>query len=470
MSVDNALQLVVFDVDGVMTDGRFVYTAEGKVSKTFGPDDGDALKVLRRHVDVAFVSADGRGFPITEKRIAVDMGHELALVSQGERLDWIAARAPLARVAYMGDSFTDIPVLKAVGTGITTSDALPGVQRAATYVTRRRGGDRAVAEACFYLLARAPGPDRMGGDPVIELPAGAERNPRLAALAAQSARWPSTQIGDRRGERQRRRRGRRAGPGARRLADADRQPPPGRRRGVRRRLRRGLHAAGAGRARARAPTTRGRVVVCRDHGGPWQGNGGYAATAEQAMDDARTSFFADLDAGFDLLHIDTSPSAAGRPTARRQGAAARALRRLLAAPPRERGTDDRVRGRRRGAGQRRRRASTRRARCWSRWPSSAQRHGRAAAAVRRRPDRHQGDGAPQRRLALGAVPDRRADAGADPAAAGDGAGRASRARTCASTTPTTSPTRSSAGTRCSASTRRTSRPSTASRRRSACSR
>jgi hypothetical protein len=63
--------------------------------------------------------------------------------------------------------------------------------------------------------------------------------------------------------------------------------------------------------RVRPADARGRIVLCRDHGGPWQGTGGYAATAEQAMDDARTSFFSDLDAGFDLLHIDTSPSPPG---------------------------------------------------------------------------------------------------------------------------------------------------------------
>jgi 3-deoxy-D-manno-octulosonate 8-phosphate phosphatase (KDO 8-P phosphatase) len=152
------LALVVFDVDGVMTDGRFAYNStEGKAFKTFGPDDGDALKLLKAQVPVAFVSADGRGFPISERRIAQDMGHEIALVSQGERLAWIADRAPLDQVAYMGDSFTDITVLDAVGTGITTSDALPGVQRAATYVTGRRGGDRAVAEACFFLLVERLG-------------------------------------------------------------------------------------------------------------------------------------------------------------------------------------------------------------------------------------------------------------------------------------------------------------------------
>jgi 3-deoxy-D-manno-octulosonate 8-phosphate phosphatase (KDO 8-P phosphatase) len=157
MSDAPTLQLVVFDVDGVMTDGRFAYSTEGKVFKTFGPDDADALKVLNAEVDIAFVSADARGFPITEKRIGQDMGHEVALIGQKERLDWIASRVPLQQAAYMGDSFTDIPVLDAVGTGITTSDALPGVQRAATYVTRRRGSDRAVAEACFFLLTERLG-------------------------------------------------------------------------------------------------------------------------------------------------------------------------------------------------------------------------------------------------------------------------------------------------------------------------
>jgi 3-deoxy-D-manno-octulosonate 8-phosphate phosphatase (KDO 8-P phosphatase) len=153
----HALQLVVFDVDGVMTDGRFAYSTEGKIFKTFGPDDADALKVLKAEVDIAFVSADARGFPITQKRIGEDMGHEVALIGQKERLDWIAARAPLQHAAYMGDSFTDIPVLDAVGTGITTSDALPGVQRAASYVTQRSGSDRAVAEACFFLLTQRLG-------------------------------------------------------------------------------------------------------------------------------------------------------------------------------------------------------------------------------------------------------------------------------------------------------------------------
>ncbi len=58
--------------------------------------------------------------------------------------------------------------------------------------------------------------------------------------------------------------------------------------------------------RVRSRDHRNRVVVCRDHGGPWQGANNSAETSpELAMEEARMSFFADLDAGFDLLHIDT---------------------------------------------------------------------------------------------------------------------------------------------------------------------
>ena len=147
-----SLELVVVDIDGVMTDGTFQYSTEGKVLKTFGPDDADALKLLRAEVEVVFVSADKRGLPISAKRVVEDMGYELHEVPGATRVDWMAQRAPLEPVAYIGDSFTDIAALRAVGVGITTSDALPGVQRAADYVCGRPGARRAVAEACFFLL------------------------------------------------------------------------------------------------------------------------------------------------------------------------------------------------------------------------------------------------------------------------------------------------------------------------------
>ena len=58
-------QVLVLDVDGVLTTGQFLYTAEGKVMKVFGPDDHDALMLLRRHLPVHAVTGDRRGMPIT---------------------------------------------------------------------------------------------------------------------------------------------------------------------------------------------------------------------------------------------------------------------------------------------------------------------------------------------------------------------------------------------------------------------
>jgi hypothetical protein len=140
---------------------------------------------------------------------------------------------------------------------------------------------------------------------VIDLPAGAERNPRLAALAAQANACPSTQIGV----------------GVVSLNVVDAAVEIAQERDVslmliasRRQI--DIDELGGGyvagltpeglAARVRPRDRRDRVLLCRDHGGPWQGNGGLAGSPEQAMEEAQASFSADLEAGFDILHIDTS--------------------------------------------------------------------------------------------------------------------------------------------------------------------
>ena len=145
------VSVFVVDVDGVLTDGSFTYSSEGKVTKQFGPDDADALKVLRTFVDVHIVSADHRGFEISRLRVE-DMGFRLNLVPANERLEWIEGRWRLEHVAYMGDSFVDAPILRAVGLGLCPRDAHPVARRSANIITRHRGGRRAVAEACGILL------------------------------------------------------------------------------------------------------------------------------------------------------------------------------------------------------------------------------------------------------------------------------------------------------------------------------
>jgi 3-deoxy-D-manno-octulosonate 8-phosphate phosphatase (KDO 8-P phosphatase) len=90
----------ILDVDGVMTTGHFLYTAEGKVIKIFGPDDNDGLSLLKNNLEVRFVTGDKKGFAISHKRIVDDMKFPLELVSTIRRVDWIRERYALEVVIY----------------------------------------------------------------------------------------------------------------------------------------------------------------------------------------------------------------------------------------------------------------------------------------------------------------------------------------------------------------------------------
>ncbi|MBF0624221.1 MAG: HAD hydrolase family protein [Magnetococcales bacterium] len=144
----------ILDVDGVMTTGQFYYSEEGKLYKVFGPDDNDGLGLLKPHLEIRFISGDVRGFPITRKRIVEDMGYPLDQVSTTHRIDWIRQHYDPKQVIFMGDGIFDGHVLLEVGYGIAPANADPNAKRCAKFVTERRGGDRAVAEACLHILEK----------------------------------------------------------------------------------------------------------------------------------------------------------------------------------------------------------------------------------------------------------------------------------------------------------------------------
>lgn len=144
-------KVFVLDVDGVLTDGGFYYTTEGKVMKKFGADDNDALSLLRPYMEIVFVTGDKRGFDISNKRIT-DMHFSLELVSTIRRIDWIKERFNPEEVVYMGDGIFDHYVMKEVGYSISTADGDSHAKKHADYVTERVGGHRAVAEACLHLM------------------------------------------------------------------------------------------------------------------------------------------------------------------------------------------------------------------------------------------------------------------------------------------------------------------------------
>lgn len=148
------LKNLILDVDGVLTDGQFHYTVEGKSAKIFGPDDADAILLVKPFINVVAVSGDQRGFPITEKRVEEDMGLPLHQVSTFERVDWIKEKFNLDETIYMGDGVFDAMVFDKVAYAIAPANAFPPIKQYADFVTQAKGGEGAVAEACFHIMKK----------------------------------------------------------------------------------------------------------------------------------------------------------------------------------------------------------------------------------------------------------------------------------------------------------------------------
>ena len=147
-------KIFLIDVDGVMTNGQFTYTKEGKIMKNFGPDDHDGLSLLKKFLEIKFVTGDKSGLDITKKRIVDDMKFPLEVVSTVNRIKWIEENYSLGDVIYMGDGIFDHYVFKKVGYSIAPANADKNAKKYAKYVTERNGGDRAVAEACLHILEK----------------------------------------------------------------------------------------------------------------------------------------------------------------------------------------------------------------------------------------------------------------------------------------------------------------------------
>ncbi len=153
------LKLMIFDVDGVMTDGTLYYSERGEELKAFNVRDGQGIKMLRRYgVEVALITA--RSSRAVELR-AADLG--IAHVYQGVEDKRGAYSALLAQLGlapeqsgYMGDDLPDLPLFARCGFAATVPAASEAVKSRAHYVTRARGGRGAVREVSDFVL-RAQG-------------------------------------------------------------------------------------------------------------------------------------------------------------------------------------------------------------------------------------------------------------------------------------------------------------------------
>jgi 3-deoxy-D-manno-octulosonate 8-phosphate phosphatase (KDO 8-P phosphatase) len=149
------VRLMIFDVDGVLTDGTLLYGPRGEALKAFSAHDGHGLKMLAAS-GVACALLSGRRSPAVARR-AAELGIELVLQSIEDKL---AATQKLGfaldQVGFMGDELVDLPVLTRCGFACAPREAPEAVRGRVHYVARAGAGRGAAREVC-ELVMRAQG-------------------------------------------------------------------------------------------------------------------------------------------------------------------------------------------------------------------------------------------------------------------------------------------------------------------------
>ena len=152
------MKAAIFDVDGVLTDGRIYIGEQGETVKAFSTLDGHGLKLLQQG-GIEPVIITGRDSPAVRRRVA-DLGLVHAVYGASEKL--AAATALLAalglewaEVAAMGDDWPDLPLLARAGFACAPANAHAEAKALAHHVTTASGGHGAARECCDLLLVAA---------------------------------------------------------------------------------------------------------------------------------------------------------------------------------------------------------------------------------------------------------------------------------------------------------------------------
>jgi len=149
------IRMMIFDVDGVLTDGRVIYLDDGSEIKEFDAQDGHGIKLLQRAgIEVALIT--GRACRAVEQR-AIGLG--IARVYQGAKIKVEAYEQLLSdtglkehETGFMGDDLIDIPLMRRAGFSVAVPNGAPHIFQYAHYITRASGGRGAAREVCEMIL------------------------------------------------------------------------------------------------------------------------------------------------------------------------------------------------------------------------------------------------------------------------------------------------------------------------------
>lgn len=149
------IRLAIFDIDGVLTDGRLYLLDDGQNLKAFHCHDGLGIKLLAKTGISTAVITSHRSTLIDKRMAQLQVAH----VYQGIENKITAYEDLVAKlnvkddeVAYMGDDLPDIAIIRRVGFGVAVANAVDMVKQFARYTTQRNGGEGAVREVCELIM------------------------------------------------------------------------------------------------------------------------------------------------------------------------------------------------------------------------------------------------------------------------------------------------------------------------------
>ena len=149
------IKWIILDVDGVLTDGKLIYTSNGEEVKEFSAKDGLGLAAAHKAgLSLGIITA--RVSPVVERR-ANELKFDALLMGHANKTDALRSlceshHIKLENIAYMGDDLNDLGALSLVGLPMAPQNAAPEVKRVAQFVSNYNGGSGAVRDAVEYIL------------------------------------------------------------------------------------------------------------------------------------------------------------------------------------------------------------------------------------------------------------------------------------------------------------------------------
>ena len=151
------IELVISDVDGVLTDGGMYYSAKGDIQKKFHARDGMGIAILKRNQIPTVIITKERNVIVKKWASKMPVDKLFDGIKNKESLLPKLCKLydlKLENIAYIGDDVNDIEIMKKIGLSISPNDGNVEVKKISNFVTKSNGGEGVLREICDLIISK----------------------------------------------------------------------------------------------------------------------------------------------------------------------------------------------------------------------------------------------------------------------------------------------------------------------------